>query len=67
MSDDTTTGSDRDAEPGTEPRGAGEEQLVEDGLLDGAAETPDPREEAQLQAQLEREMRFDGFEQGIEG
>ncbi|MDQ1204034.1 hypothetical protein [Microbacterium sp. SORGH_AS_0862] len=67
MTYDTTPGSDRDAEPGTEPAASGEEQLVEDGLLDGTPETPDPREEAQLQAQLEREIRFDGFEQGIEG
>ena len=67
MAHDATPASDRDPEPGAEPAAAGEEQLVEDGLLDGAPESPDPREEAQLQAQLEREMRFDGFEQGIEG
>ena len=53
---------------GTEPVDAREAALEADGALDGApAESLDPREEQELRAQLEREMRFDGFEQGMQG
>ena len=53
---------------GTEPVDAREAALEADGLLDGTPdEALDPREEQELRAQLEREARFDGFEQGIQG
>jgi hypothetical protein len=63
------TPADRESDrSGTEPVDAREAALEEDGSLDGApTESLDPREEQELRAQLQREMRFDGFEQGIQG
>ena len=53
---------------GTEPVDSREAALEADGSLDGTPDDSlDPREEQELRAQLEREMRFDGFEQGIQG
>lgn len=53
---------------GTEPVDAREAALEEEGSLDGSPEESlDPREEQELRAQLQREMRFDGFEQGMQG
>jgi hypothetical protein len=43
------------------------EAAIEDGDIDGAPEPVTPRDEQELRAQLEREMRFDGFEQGMQG
>ncbi|MEV7693924.1 hypothetical protein AB0N73_11410 [Microbacterium sp. NPDC089189] len=56
-----------DDHSGTTPDDVRETELIEDGELDGAPEAVDPREEQELRAQLQREMRFDGFEQGIQG
>ncbi|WP_159499944.1 hypothetical protein [Microbacterium sp. 18062] len=52
---------------GTEPADIDEVALQEEGALDGTPPVADPREEAELRAQIERELRFDGFEQGIQG
>ncbi|MBZ4488591.1 hypothetical protein LQ938_05110 [Microbacterium sp. cx-55] len=67
--DSTPAGRERDSDTaGTEPVDAGEAALTDEGSLDGADETSlEPREEQELRAQLAREMRFDGFEQGIQG
>jgi len=56
----------RRGDDGIEPDPAREEAL-EEGELDGAPTPVTPREQAELQAQLQREMRFDGFEQGMQG
>ena len=41
--------------------------LEEDDLLEGPPPTIDPDERIELQRQLDRERRFDAFEQGLEG
>lgn len=65
--DSAPTGRAQDAD-GTRPTDAGEEQLEAEGAIDGVAtESLEPREEQELRQQLRREMRFDGFEQGIQG
>ncbi|MDF2492254.1 MAG: hypothetical protein K0Q58_832 [Microbacterium sp.] len=52
---------------GAEPDDARVAALEADGVLDGLPSTPDVREEQELRAEVERELRFDGFEQGIQG
>lgn len=41
--------------------------LDEDDLLEGPPPTVDPDERIELRQQLDRERRFDAFEQGLEG
>lgn len=65
MSDAQNPTAGEDA--GTEPADTDEVALEEEGVLDGAPAVADPREEAELRAQVERELRFDGFEQGLQG
>lgn len=43
------------------------EAAIEDGDIDGTPEPVTSRDEREMRAQLEREMRFDGFEQGMQG
>jgi hypothetical protein len=65
--DTTPTGRESDTD-GTEPVDPGEAALEGEGSLDGVAATSlEPREEQELRAQLARETRIDGFEQGIQG
>jgi hypothetical protein len=67
LNDQTPSGRDSDS-AGTEPDDAREAALEAEGALDGVPATSlDPREEQELRAQLERETRFDGFEQGLQG
>ncbi len=44
-----------------------QQELVDAGELDGAPDALEPREEQELRAQLARELRLDGFEQGLQG
>ncbi len=55
------------ADPGPGLDDEREVVLDDDEELDDTYDTPTAPEEIELRAQLEREMRFDGFEQGIQG
>jgi hypothetical protein len=63
---ENTTPDDREA-TGSASEDADEARLIEEGELDGEPGALDVREEAELRAQLDRELRFDGFEQGMQG
>jgi hypothetical protein len=41
--------------------------LEDEDLIDGPPPTIDPDERIEVQRQLDRERRFDAFEQGLEG